>query len=140
MSCHFLLQGVFLTQGLKLESNYLTGRFFTTAPLRKSFHRITWTKMNFSVSWNSLTHISTTLCHRLKLPICVTCSWHSFLVVFIKVNSRNLCWFCVCVFSVPMPYVVTQMCIFDGYIAKCSKMSIGRLVLDDLLISVESHF
>ena len=35
VSCHFLLQGIFLTQGIELASSaspVLAGRFFTTEP------------------------------------------------------------------------------------------------------------
>ena len=35
MGCHFLAQGVFLTQGIELTSPALAGRFFTSQPQGK---------------------------------------------------------------------------------------------------------
>lgn len=79
---------------IKLASSWMDPRHWHCS-FPRSFHRMAWTQINFSLSWNSLTHIIITLWYWLKLPSCVICAWHSFQATFIKVSNGNLCWFCV---------------------------------------------
>ena len=47
VGCHSLIQGIFLTQGLKTNSPALVGRFFTTKPQGNPFYLLNTDNYNF---------------------------------------------------------------------------------------------
>ena len=54
VGCHFLLEGIFLTQGLNPESAALVGGFFTTSPTREA-PSLKYTGKPFSRAFKGLT-------------------------------------------------------------------------------------
>ena len=50
--CHFLLQGIFLTQGLNPLSPALAGEFFTAEPPGKPHINVSWNLITGSDSQN----------------------------------------------------------------------------------------
>ena len=110
--CHFLLQGIFLTQGSNLASPTLAGRFFTTEPPGKlpllsapvlnklinlfptSLHSVSalllaWLSVLFPTLPYRVTCPSLLSCFSLTVPI-TTCSFTSFIRPAIQVSAQSL--------------------------------------------------